>query len=143
MLMRAQSDSWNAGGETFKSGDKEGEWEPSKEDRKHQKACLERYRCNFAVCSICAPSAAWLYIPLQDEAQLMICSQHPQVAWQVWLTLPVAAVCTLCFPSCRKASLEIIGVLHKAVPSAVIEKASIDEVYIDVTNLVDDELQAS
>ena len=33
--------------------------------------------------------------------------------------------------------------LHKAVPSAVIEKASIDEVYIDVTNLVDDELQAS
>eukprot|EP00891_Asterochloris_glomerata_P006033 jgi/Astpho2/6033/Aster-x1345 len=66
------------GGETFKSGDKEGEWEPSKEDRKHQKACLERY---------------------------------------------------------RQASLEIIGVLHKAVPSAVIEKASIDEVYIDVTNL--------
>ncbi len=33
--------------------------------------------------------------------------------------------------------------LHKTAPAAVLEKASIDEVYMDVTALVDNELQAS
>ncbi len=32
--------------------------------------------------------------------------------------------------------------LHKTAPAAVLEKASIDEVYMDVTALVDNELQA-
>ena len=42
------------------------------------------------------------------------------------------------------ASVEIMHVIHDELPSkATIEKASIDEVYIDVSELVDDELEAS
>ena len=47
-----------------------------------------------------------------------------------------------CLERYRSASREIIAVLHKAAPAAVLEKASIDEVYMDVTALVDNELQA-
>ena len=42
------------------------------------------------------------------------------------------------------ASVEIMHVIHDELPSkATIEKASIDEVYIDVSELVDNELEAS
>ncbi|KAK9864470.1 hypothetical protein WJX84_003099 [Apatococcus fuscideae] len=46
-----------------------------------------------------------------------------------------------CLERYRRASVEIIGLLHRSASKAVIEKASIDEVYIDVTALVDEELQ--
>ena len=48
-----------------------------------------------------------------------------------------------CLERYRSASREIIAVLHKTAPAAVLEKASIDEVYMDVTAIVDNELQAS
>ncbi|CAL5228751.1 g11937 [Coccomyxa viridis] len=46
-----------------------------------------------------------------------------------------------CLERYRKACIEIMGVLNKAAPQATIEKASIDDVYIDVTAIVDKELQ--
>ncbi|KAK9901261.1 hypothetical protein WJX75_003106 [Coccomyxa subellipsoidea] len=46
-----------------------------------------------------------------------------------------------CLERYRKACLEILAVLHKAAPQAVIEKASIDEVYMDVTTMVEKELR--
>ena len=39
------------------------------------------------------------------------------------------------------ASAEIIAVFHEVAPEAVIEKASIDEAYLDVTSIVDAHLQ--
>ncbi|GAB4815874.1 hypothetical protein N2152v2_002920 [Parachlorella kessleri] len=41
----------------------------------------------------------------------------------------------------RRSTAEVLGLLHRLAPQAVIEKASIDEVYCDVTALVDRELQ--
>lgn len=41
-----------------------------------------------------------------------------------------------CLERYRLANAEILDVLHTEVPSSTIEKASIDEVYIDVTDLV-------
>lgn len=46
-----------------------------------------------------------------------------------------------CLERYRRANSEILKILHKLAPSSVIEKASIDEVYIDVTAMVDNELQ--
>ncbi len=46
-----------------------------------------------------------------------------------------------CLERYRKANSEIMKILHKLAPNSVIEKASIDEVYIDVTAMVDAELQ--
>ena len=48
-----------------------------------------------------------------------------------------------CLERYRVASAEIIAVLHETAPDAVIEKASIDEAYLDVTNIVDSYLQVS
>lgn len=45
-----------------------------------------------------------------------------------------------CLERYRLANAEILDVLHTEIPSCPIEKASIDEVYIDVTTLVDNEL---
>lgn len=47
-----------------------------------------------------------------------------------------------CLERYRRANAEILKVLHKLAPTSVIEKASIDEVYIDVTSMVDAELEA-
>lgn len=41
----------------------------------------------------------------------------------------------------RRSTQEVLALLHRLAPAAVIEKASIDEVYMDVTALVDRELQ--
>ncbi|KAL4548520.1 hypothetical protein Ndes2526B_g01087 [Nannochloris sp. 'desiccata'] len=46
-----------------------------------------------------------------------------------------------CLERYRRANSEILKILHKLAPTSVIEKASIDEVYIDVTAMVDSELQ--
>jgi DNA polymerase eta len=46
-----------------------------------------------------------------------------------------------CLERYRRANSEILKILHKLAPTSVIEKASIDEVYIDVTAMVDAELQ--
>eukprot|EP00884_Botryococcus_braunii_P006782 jgi/Botrbrau1/16104/Bobra.7_2s0069.1 len=46
-----------------------------------------------------------------------------------------------CLNRYRRASSEIIAVLHSVCPQAPLEKASIDEVYMDVTAEVDQELQ--
>ena len=46
-----------------------------------------------------------------------------------------------CLERYRVASAEIIAVFHEVAPEAVVEKASIDEAYIDVTNIVDAHLQ--
>ena len=46
-----------------------------------------------------------------------------------------------CLERYRLASAEILDVIRKEVPSTTIEKASIDEVYIDVTSLVDAEME--
>jgi len=46
-----------------------------------------------------------------------------------------------CLERYRRANSAIMKILHKLAPTSVIEKASIDEVYIDVTAMVDDELQ--
>lgn len=43
----------------------------------------------------------------------------------------------------RRASAEIFAVFRQLVPTAKIEKASVDEVYIDVTALVEKELAVS
>ena len=48
-----------------------------------------------------------------------------------------------CLERYRVASAEIIAVFHEVAPEAVVEKASIDEAYIDVTSIVDAHLQAS
>ncbi|KAK9829326.1 hypothetical protein WJX72_005200 [[Myrmecia] bisecta] len=48
-----------------------------------------------------------------------------------------------CLERYRKACSEILAVFHDVAPQVVIEKASIDEVYMDVTTLVDEELQES
>lgn len=45
-----------------------------------------------------------------------------------------------CLERYRLANAEILDVLHAEIPTCPIEKASIDEVYIDVTTLVDKEL---
>eukprot|EP00889_Picochlorum_renovo_P004880 jgi/Picre1/31910/NNA_007258.t1 len=45
-----------------------------------------------------------------------------------------------CLERYRLANAEILDVLHTEVPNSRIEKASIDEVYIDVTDLVDLEM---
>ena len=47
-----------------------------------------------------------------------------------------------CLERYRRANTEILKILHKLAPTSVIEKASIDEVYIDVTSMVDAELEA-
>jgi DNA polymerase eta len=47
-----------------------------------------------------------------------------------------------CLERYRRANREIMDALHGLAPGAVIEKASIDEVYIDATALVDAELAA-
>lgn len=46
-----------------------------------------------------------------------------------------------CLERYRVASAEIIAVFHEVAPEAVVEKASIDEAYIDVTSIVDAHLQ--
>lgn len=46
-----------------------------------------------------------------------------------------------CLERYRLANAEILDVLHAEIPTCPIEKASIDEVYIDVTTLVDTELE--
>ncbi|CAL8471021.1 g10563 [Coccomyxa elongata] len=46
-----------------------------------------------------------------------------------------------CLERYRKACIQILAVLHKAAPQAIIEKASIDEVYMDVTTMVEKELR--
>ena len=48
-----------------------------------------------------------------------------------------------CLERYRVASAEIIAVFHEVAPEAVVEKASIDEAYIDVTNIVDVHLQVA
>jgi len=45
-----------------------------------------------------------------------------------------------CLERYRLASAEILDIIRKEVPSTTIEKASIDEVYVDVTSLVDAEM---
>lgn len=47
-----------------------------------------------------------------------------------------------CLERYRRANADILQLLHRHAPSAVVEKASIDEVYMDVTALVDAELHA-
>jgi hypothetical protein len=47
-----------------------------------------------------------------------------------------------CYRCCRRRSTaEVLALLHRLAPGAVIEKASIDEVYIDVTAMVEREVQ--
>ncbi|KAL4430354.1 hypothetical protein ABPG77_002160 [Micractinium sp. CCAP 211/92] len=46
-----------------------------------------------------------------------------------------------CLERYRLACAEVVALLHRLAPAAVIEKASIDEVYMDVTAMVDKELQ--
>eukprot|EP00890_Picochlorum_soloecismus_P005649 jgi/Picsp_1/6085/NSC_03439-R1_sister chromatid cohesion protein len=46
-----------------------------------------------------------------------------------------------CLERYRLASAEILDVIRKEIPSTTIEKASIDEVYVDVTSLVDVEME--
>lgn len=41
------------------------------------------------------------------------------------------------------ASAEILAVIHEVAPDAIVEKASIDEAYLDITSIVDAHLQAS
>ncbi|KAA6422642.1 MAG: hypothetical protein FRX49_07502 [Trebouxia sp. A1-2] len=47
-----------------------------------------------------------------------------------------------CLERYRVASAEIIAVFHEVAPDAIVEKASIDEAYLDVTSIVDVHLQA-
>ena len=47
-----------------------------------------------------------------------------------------------CLERYRVASAEIIAVFHDVVPEAIVEKASIDEAYLDITSIVDAHLQA-
>ena len=47
-----------------------------------------------------------------------------------------------CLERYRAASAEIIAVFHEVAPEAIVEKASIDEAYLDVTSIVDAHLQA-
>ena len=47
-----------------------------------------------------------------------------------------------CLERYRRANSEIMTLLHRLIPTAVIEKASIDEMYIDATPLVDAQLEA-
>lgn len=48
-----------------------------------------------------------------------------------------------CLERYRVASAEILAVFHEVAPDANVEKASIDEAYLDVTSIVDAHLQAS
>ena len=48
-----------------------------------------------------------------------------------------------CLRRYREANIDIMRVIHDELPKATVEKASIDEVYIDVTELVDEDLQRS
>ena len=48
-----------------------------------------------------------------------------------------------CLERYRVASAEIIAVFHEVAPDAIVEKASIDEAYLDVTTIVDAHLQAN
>ncbi|DBB00910.1 hypothetical protein WJX77_007765 [Trebouxia sp. C0004] len=48
-----------------------------------------------------------------------------------------------CLERYRVASAEIIAVFHEVAPGAIVEKASIDEAYLDVTSIVDVHLRAS
>ena len=48
-----------------------------------------------------------------------------------------------CLERYRVASAEILAVFHEVAPDAIVEKASIDEAYLDVTSIVDAHLQAS
>lgn len=48
-----------------------------------------------------------------------------------------------CLERYRVASAEIIAVFHEVAPDAIVEKASIDEAYLDVTSIVDAHLRAS
>ena len=48
-----------------------------------------------------------------------------------------------CLERYRVASAEIIAVFHEVAPEGIVEKASIDEAYIDVTSIVDAHLQVS
>lgn len=48
-----------------------------------------------------------------------------------------------CLERYRVASAEIIAVFHEVAPDAIVEKASIDEAYLDVTSIVDVHLRAS
>ena len=48
-----------------------------------------------------------------------------------------------CLERYRVASAEIIAVFHEVAPEGIVEKASIDEAYIDVTSIVDTHLQVS
>lgn len=41
----------------------------------------------------------------------------------------------------RRSTAEVLALLHRLAPAAVIEKASIDEVYMDATAMVDREMQ--
>lgn len=47
-----------------------------------------------------------------------------------------------CLERYRVASAEILAVFHEVAPDAIVEKASIDEAYLDVTSIVDAHLQA-
>lgn len=46
-----------------------------------------------------------------------------------------------CLERYRVASAEILAVFHEVAPDAIVEKASIDEAYLDVTSIVDAHLQ--
>ena len=48
-----------------------------------------------------------------------------------------------CLERYRRASAEIVAVFHSVLPAVVIEKASIDEAYLDVTQMVDQEMQVA
>jgi nucleotidyltransferase/DNA polymerase involved in DNA repair len=48
-----------------------------------------------------------------------------------------------CLERYRRANGDIMSLLHRLAPSAVIEKASIDEVYVDATAMVDAEMRLS
>lgn len=47
-----------------------------------------------------------------------------------------------CLERYRKASFEILKLTHKVLPQAIVQKASIDEVYLDVTHIVDQEVKS-
>lgn len=54
---------------------------------------------------------------------------------------PVKQTQKACLERYRVANAEILSIIHEEVPSVTVEKASIDEVYIDVTPLVDVEME--
>lgn len=47
-----------------------------------------------------------------------------------------------CLERYRRANLEILEVIHSELPGSTVERASIDEVFVDVTALVDEELKS-